>query len=126
MANPSGDKGYRGEFPVLDYLRRRGYRHAYRLRTQGVNDKGDIGNIDDVVIEIKNRAIYDFPGWVREMRKEKANAKAETGAVVIKPKGVGETRVAEWWVVLTLEDYTSLLIKAGYGPHEREPDSREA
>jgi hypothetical protein len=118
MANPSGAKGYRGEFPVLDYLRRRGFRHAYRLRTQGIADKGDIGNIDDVVIEIKNVSIYDISGWMRETRKEKANAKAETAAMVMKPKGVGDTRIGEWWAVMTLEDYVSLLIKAGYGPHE--------
>jgi hypothetical protein len=118
MANPSGNKGYRGENPVLLYLRRRGFRHTYRMRTQGIHDKGDIGNIDDVVIEVKNAAIYDIPGWMRETAKEKSNAKAETAAMVMKPKGVGETRIGEWWAILTLEDYVSLLIKAGYGPHE--------
>lgn len=118
MANPSGRKGWAGESPVLDYLKRRGFRHVFRLRTQGPQDKGDIGNLFDVCIEIKNQARYDIPGWMRETAKEKKNAEAETAALIVKPKGVGATKVAEWWTILTLEDYVSLLIKAGYEPYE--------
>lgn len=120
MANPNGAKGYRGEAPVLDYLKRRGFRWAYRLRTQGINDKGDVGNIDNVCIEIKNQAIYKISEWMRDTAREKKNAGAETAALVVKPKGHGDKRVADWWAILTLEDYTSLLIRAGYGPNDLE------
>jgi hypothetical protein len=120
MANPAGAKGYRGEQPVIDYLKKRGFRWAYRLRSQGVNDKGDVGNIENVVIEIKNQAIYKISEWMRETKVEKGRAKAETAALVVKPKGHGDGRIADWWTILTLEDYVSLLIKAGYGPNEVE------
>lgn len=118
MANPSGRKGYAGEAPVLDYLLKQGFHRAFRRRTQGATDKGDIGGIDNLCIEIKNHGVYKFGAWMKELLVEKFNAEADTAALVVKPKGVGTTRVEAWWVVMTLEDYTSLLKKAGYGPVE--------
>jgi hypothetical protein len=122
MANPSGAKGYRGEFPIVEYLKRRGFKYAYRLKQQGVQDKGDVGHIEDVVIEVKNVAKYALAEWMKELAYEKRNARAVTGAVVMKPKGIGDTRVGDWWAVLTLEDYVGLLIGAGYGPFENPED----
>ena len=119
MANPSGKKGYAGEAPVLDYLKSRGFFRAFRRRTQGVLDKGDIGGIDNVVIEIKNHGVYKFGSWMKELAQEKSNALAWTAGLVVKPKGVGATRVRDWWVMMTLEDYTALLERAGYGPIRR-------
>ena len=120
MSNPRGKKGWAGEAPVLARLIDRGFFRAFRLRTQGRFDKGDIGGIDGVCIEVKNVGRYDFPGWMKELRTEKENLEAETGALVVKPRGVGETRVGQWWAILTLDDYIDLLIRAGYGPHKDE------
>lgn len=116
MANPSGAKGYAGEAPVLEYLKTRGFFRAYRRRSQGTLDKGDIGGIDDAVIEIKNQGVYKLAEWIKEMTLEKANASATTAALVFKPRGIGASRVDKWWVVLELGDYVTLLKKAGYGP----------
>jgi hypothetical protein len=107
-----------GEIPVENYLRSRGFRRAYRLRHQGVIDKGDIGGIDGVCIEVKNWGVYKIAEWVKEMLHEKANAKARIGAVLMKPKGIGKTRVDQWWIVMPVSDFTQLLIEAGYGPYE--------
>lgn len=120
MANPSGRKGYAGEAPVLDYLRGRGFFRAYRKGSQGARDKGDILGIDDVVIEVKNVSKYDFSGWMRETLIEKANAGAKIAALVVKPMRIGASRVDQWWVVMTLEDYSDLLISAGHGPWSRD------
>lgn len=119
MANPSGDKGYRGEAPVLAHLLQRGFHRVYRLRSQGVSDKGDIGGIDGVCIEVKNRGVYNLAGWMKETAREKGNSGAETSALVIKPKGVGDTRVGQWWVMMTLDEYVDLIEHAGYGPHRK-------
>jgi hypothetical protein len=116
MANPSGAKGYRGEQPVVEYLKSFGFFRAYRPGKQGTNDKGDVHGIDGVAIEIKNHGVYKFPEWMKELVKEKRNAAAETSALVVKPRGIGETRVKDWWVVMTLEEYAQLLEAAGYGP----------
>lgn len=111
-----------GEIPVEEFLRKMGFRRAYRLRHQGVIDKGDIGGIDGVCIEIKNWGIYKLAEWIKEMVHEKANAGAKTGAVLFKPKGIGKTRVGKWWVLMEAEDYAQLLIDAGYGPYEEPHD----
>lgn len=118
MANPSGRKGYAGEAPVLEYLKARGFFRAFRRRTQGSIDNGDIGGIDRVAVEIKNQGQYRLSEWMKELEGERSNANATVGALVVKPKGVGAVRVHEWWAVMTLDDFASLLIKAGYGPHD--------
>lgn len=125
MANPSGRKGYSGENPVLGFMRHLGFTRAYRLRNQGIVDKGDIGGIDDVCIEVKNHGVYKIGPWMKETAKEKSNAGAATAALVVKPKGIGETRVGEWWAVLTLADYAQLLIDAGYGPYKESIDAEQ-
>lgn len=116
--NRSGRKGWAGEAPVLAYLIQRGFIRSYRMRTQGAADKGDIGGIDNAVIEIKNHGVYKFAEWMRETAVEKANAGARLGALVVKPKGLGAPKVDQWWVTMTLADFTQLLIDAGYGPRE--------
>lgn len=122
MTNRPGRKGYSAEAPVLAYLKRRGFRHTFRHRYNGARDKGDIGNIEGVCIEIKNQARYKIAEWMAETLIEKHHAQARTAAMVMKPMGVGETRVDQWWAVLTLADYVQLLIDAGYGPYEPEHD----
>jgi hypothetical protein len=119
MANPSGAKGYRGEVSVVAHLRNNGFFRAYRSRAQGALDRGDVGGIDDVAIEIKNHGVYKFAEWMKELAREKANAAAATAALVVKPRGVGDTRVGEWWVLMTLDDYTRLLVGSGHQPHRR-------
>lgn len=119
-------KGYDGERPVVDYLKKRGFFRAYRLRTQGTIDKGDVGGIDGVCVEIKNASVYAFPQWLTELARERIASRADTGAVVVKPRGIGETKVDQWWAVLPLETYVDLLIRAGYGPHDREKDLRDS
>lgn len=119
MSNPAARKGNQeGEIPVERDFIARGFHRVYRLGKQGTNDKGDIGGIDDVCIEVKNHGRYDFPGWMRELAVEKKNKAAKIGGLLVKPRGIGKTRVGQWWVVLTVDDFQTLLIEAGYGPYE--------
>lgn len=120
--NRSGRKGWAGEAPVLAWFQGRGFHRTYRMRTQGAADKGDIGGIDEACIEVKNHGVYKFAEWMKETAVEKANAGARVGALVIKPKGVGEKNIRDWWVTMTLEDFTQLLIDAGYGPRLRDTE----
>ena len=110
-----------GEIPVEHHFIARGFHRAYRLGKQGMKDKGDIGGIDDVCIEVKNQAAYKFGPWMKELAIEKAHKAAAIGALLVKPKGVGKTRVDQWWIVMTVGDFQSLLIEAGYGPYQ-EPE----
>lgn len=96
----------------------RGFPRTYRLGKQGTKDKGDIGGIDGVCIEVKNQKTYAIAGWMKELAIEKVNKAARIGALIIHPKGIGLTRVNQWWVVMTVADFQTLLIEAGYGPYE--------
>lgn len=119
MSNPAARKGNQeGEIPVEQHFIARGFKRVYRLRQQGSIDKGDIGGLDDVCIEIKNHGTYKFPEWMRELAVEKKNLAAKVGALIVKPRGIGKTRVDQWWVVMTVGDFQNLLIEAGYGPYE--------
>jgi hypothetical protein len=119
VSNPAARKGNQeGEIPVEQNFIARGFHRVYRLGKQGFKDKGDIGGIDDVCIEVKNHGVYKFGPWMKELAAEKANKAARIGALIVKPKGIGKTRVDQWWVTMTVGDFQRLLIEAGYGPYE--------
>lgn len=119
MTNTAARKGNQeGEIPVEQNFIARGFHRVYRLGKQGTKDKGDIGGIDDVCIEVKNWGTYHFGPWMKELAKKKANKAAKIGALLVKPKGIGKTRVDQWWVVMTVGDFENLLIEAGYGPYK--------
>jgi hypothetical protein len=119
MSNPAARKGNQeGEIPVEQNFIARGFHRVYRLGKQGAKDKGDIGGIDDVCIEVKNHGTYKLGPWMKELAVEKANKAAKIGALIVKPRGIGKTRVDQWWVMMTVGDFQRLLIEAGYGPYE--------
>ena len=64
--------------------------------------------------KLKSESVVTIDGTV--VAREQANAGARIGALVVKPKGKSEMFIREWWVTMTLEDFTQLLIDAGYGP----------
>ena len=66
----------------------------------------------------------DLPGFLRELAREKANARVTTGAVVVKRRGSADP--ADWYAVLELSDFTNLLIEAGYGDSISNPKQKES
>ena len=104
-------KGTKAETAVVKYLREHGYPEADRAPLRGKLDTGDVAGIRKVVIEIKNHRTYQIPAWLRELETEITNAQAEHGFVVVKPNGVGEARVGDWWCVLPLHRMVALLLK---------------
>lgn len=108
MVNRSKAKGTSAESAVVDHLKL-WFPGCERRTLSGAHDKGDIAGIPDFVGEVKACGTYDFGGWVREARTEAANATATYYAAIIKPRGVGDTRVGEWWALTSLHNYASLL-----------------
>lgn len=107
--------GARFERDVADYLA-----HAVddridrRVRT-GATDKGDIGGVryrgHRVVLECKNHARTDLPGWIAEARAEGLNDGAKLAVVVHKRRGKAEPQ--NQWVTMTLADFAWMLREAG-------------
>ena len=108
-------KGTAAETAVVRWLNSNGFPTAERRALTGQLDQGDVTGIPGVVVEVKNHKSYKIPEWLKETLAEKENAKADIGLLVIKPNGVGDTRVGEWWVVLTLSEAAAILRELGYG-----------
>lgn len=109
MVNKAKNKGTAAESAVVSFLRTRGFPYAERLALQGGKDRGDITGIPGIVVEVKNTATYTFSSWIREATVEKANAGADFGVVVAKPRLIGVTRVGMWMAAMTLEEFKRLV-----------------
>lgn len=107
-------KGTAAETAVVDHLHAAGWPGAERRALNGSNDRGDIAGIAGIVLEVKSGARLELPAWLRETEAERVNDGAAYGLLVVKPKGIGTTRVSDWPVVLPLAAALRLLKEAGY------------
>lgn len=108
-------KGTAAETAVVQYLRTRWWPGAERRALAGAKDLGDVTGTPGVVWEVKAGGRLAIPEWLRETVVERDNAGVPLGLLVVKPKGVGVTKVHEWWAIQPLEQATWLLNEAGYG-----------
>lgn len=109
----SKDKGTFAEAAVAEYLGCSGFPFAERQALHGSGDRGDVKVCPGVIAEVKNDRSFDLSGWLQETAKEKANANAEHAFLVVKPDGVGRTRVGMWWSVMYSRDWHDLIRQAG-------------
>jgi len=115
MTNRPRQKGTAAESAVAGWLRDNGFPHAERRALAGVIDKGDITGTPGVCWEIKSHNRLAIPEWLRELDVESANSGAGVGLLVVKPKGIGATRVGDWWAVQRLSHAAALVRDAGWG-----------
>ena len=111
MANPSKQKGTKAETAVVRYLGQLGI-EARRNVLHGSADEGDImAEIAgcDVCIEVKNRKRIELAKWMGEMVRERNNARAGSGMLVVKPEGVGLEKVGKWFVCMEVDDLMWLV-----------------
>ena len=77
----------------------------------------DLLNLIGLAGEVKARANLDPLGWIRQARD---NAHGDLPFVLFRCNGQGPATVADWPVLLRLEDFTRLVRAAGYGDPEQE------
>ena len=101
-------KGTDGENAVVEALDRAGFT-VERRALSGMNDKGDIAGLKDVVIEVKKHDSYagKLAGWVEEADTERRNAKATIGVVWHRRKG--KAKAEEWFVTMSGDQFINLL-----------------
>lgn len=104
----SKQKGTLAETAVADYLKQT-FPTVERRTLSGANDKGDIAGVPNCVVEVKNQRTYKIHEWMKETETERINAEADLGILVIKPNGVGVSKVNQWWAVVSLETITKLI-----------------
>jgi len=71
---------------------------------------------------VKNVKSPRWGEWLEQLTEQVTNAGADVGFLVWKRPGVGETRAGEWLAVMTLEQMSVLLRRAGYGEQIEERD----
>jgi hypothetical protein len=109
MANPSGQKGTKGESDRVKYLRGRGWRYATRIPKAGARDKGDIilDQAVPVMVESKETRSFTPAAFIKEMDVQIANAEAEFGFVIWKKRGT--TDVGQYYALTTVEQMMNLV-----------------
>ncbi|NUQ95819.1 MAG: hypothetical protein HOY79_04420 [Streptomyces sp.] len=105
--NRSKAKGTSAESAIVQYLRAMGFTQAERRTLNGAYDRGDIAGLPGVVIEVKNCARQELPGWVAEAEKERDNDGASLGVVWHKRRGKGHP--SDWFVTMSGEQFVALL-----------------
>lgn len=113
MSTPQKRKGSAWELSIAKYLVEQGWRHAERRIAGSTLDKGDIYGIIGCVIEAKNEKRIDIAGYMKELDVEMRNAKADTGAAVVKKRGT--TSVGDAYAIMPVHVWVKLLKEAGYG-----------
>lgn len=113
MSTPSKRKGDAHERAIAEYLVEQGWRHAERRKAGSTIDKGDLYGILGCVVEAKNEKRIDLAGYMKELEVEMRNAKATTGAAIVKKRGT--MNVADYYAVMPVSVWVELLKKAGYG-----------
>ena len=105
-------KGREGENGVVEYLREHGF-PAERRRLTGVDDCGDVGGIDGLVVEVKNEKRINLAGYMDELESEVKNARCRfgreemLGVCVVKRRGTQNP--GDWYAVMRLERFVELL-----------------
>ena len=99
--------GTAAETAVARYLQAHGFPHAERRALRGIQDAGDITGCPGICVEVKggdaakNASDLLVTDWLEETEKERLNARADIGVLVLQRRGVGPANAGRWWAVLT-------------------------
>lgn len=102
-------KGTATETMLVRYLQANGFPSVERRALAGTLDKGDILGIPGCVIEVKSGARMCLPEWLRETERERVNAGALRGILVVKLRGMGEAKVGDWPAILPVSQLIEMI-----------------
>ena len=110
MVNKPRRKGTAAETAVVTYLRDHGWPYAERRSLNGALDKGDVTGCPGLCFEIKSAGFgIKMSSWLGETAEETVNSKSDFGILVVKPSGLGETRVHLWYAIMAGSEFDRLL-----------------
>lgn len=97
MSNPNGARGAKAERDLVVWLREHGWPDACRARGEGTVDRGDIGGIPGVCVQVKAAAKpeYVMPRLRAAQRGALVQAQGRREVAVVKLPGVGDP--GSWW-----------------------------
>ena len=100
--------GTAAETATVRALRRLGFPHAERRALTGTLDQGDVTGCPGVVWEVKGGTAAKTASdgqvaeWLAETERERVNAGADIGVLVLQRAGVGAANADRWWAVIDL------------------------
>lgn len=106
--------GRDAENAVAYYLRANGWPEVERRAQRGSKDAGDLTGTPGLCIEVKGGDAARYASdllvadWLDETEKERVNARADIGMLVLQRRGVGPTNAGRWWAVMRLGDMLAL------------------
>ena len=106
--------GTKAESAVARYLQAHGFANAERRALRGIQDAGDITGCPGICVEVKGgeaaKSASDLlvADWLEETEKERLNARADIGVLVLQRRGVGPANAGRWWAVMRWIDAVSL------------------
>ncbi len=122
MSNKSGALGREGENAVARVFRENGWPEAERRRLKGALDQGDLIVGDRrLCVEVKNgkaaRSASDnqITSWMHDTERERLNAGADIGILVVARKGIGYPNAGNWAAYVPL--WTVARLVAGPPGH---------
>jgi hypothetical protein len=113
---PSHEKGTKHETWLKRFLQEDpGWPNVERLGNQGTFDRGDFAGIIGICIQQKtgDRRL-EIPDWMRATETQRKNAGAMFGILSVKPRGLGEGNVGDWWAIKPWQQEKQLLKLAGF------------
>jgi hypothetical protein len=115
----SKDKGTSAESMVVRYLQSTYWVNAERRALSGGLDKGDITGTPGLAWEVKAAKTLCVPAWLRETETERINAKADYATLVIKPAGIGGTRVGQFYALMGRGFFGDMMQEEPFGAWDR-------
>lgn len=103
--NRSGQRGTAAETAVVRAIAQLGFPHAERRRLRGRDDAGDITGTPGVCWEVKggnaarNASDAQVAAWLDETERERVNAGADVGVLVLQRAGKGAANAGQWWAL---------------------------
>jgi hypothetical protein len=110
VSNPNKDRGSRWELAVRRFLGASGLSY-YKPVQEGREDVGDV-HAPPFVLQVKDEARHDFPGYLRAAARQTVAAQARYGVGLRFPAAVVKKRNAPTeaaYVVMTLATFTAVL-----------------
>jgi hypothetical protein len=107
--------GRDAENAVVAYLRAHGWPEAERRAQRGSRDAGDLTGCPGLCVEVKggeaakNASDLLVADWLEETEKERVNAGADIGVLVLQRRGVGPANAGRWWAVMPVYQVVQLV-----------------
>jgi hypothetical protein len=114
------------ETAVVRALRRLGFPGAERRALTGTLDQGDVTGCVGICWEVKGGTAAKTASdgqvaeWLAETERERVNAGADIGVLVLQRSGIGPANADRWWAVVPASEFlwarTAYRLDAGTFP----------